>query len=127
MIRCAPHDHRRSLLLCCLCREEIRQRSRIAIQAIEANDDVGERKRERAGIRRNYGTRLFELLAILPIARVATCAQPLVRVRLQDRRPCSDHFPALASQMSRSTHSVKAAMRRWQIFRRWKRALAGRL
>jgi len=76
------------------------------------------------GIGCNHGTRLFELLAILAVPRVAKRAQPLVRVRLQNRGPCSDHFSALAPQMSWRTHLVKAAMSRRQVGGGWKRALA---
>ncbi len=125
MIRLASHHHRRSLCSpIWIVRQQIRQRSRITIQAIEANDDARERKRERVGIGRNDAARPLEFLAILPIARVAKCAQPLVRVRLQNRRPCSGHFPALASQVSRSTDPVKTAMNRRQVWGGWKRALA---
>jgi hypothetical protein len=74
----APHHHRRPLFLPDLCRKQICQGSCIAVQTIEPNDHVGQRKRERVGIRCNHAASLFEFLAIVAIAGVSKRAQPLV-------------------------------------------------
>jgi len=77
------HDHRRPFCsLFWACRQQIRQGSRIAIQPIETNDHVGQRKREGVGIRLDHVACLFELVAILPIAGVSKRAQKLMRMRL---------------------------------------------
>jgi hypothetical protein len=123
----ASHDYRRTLLLSCLHCQQIRQGSGIAIQPIEPNDHMGQRKRERVGIRRDHMACLLELVAILPIARVSKRAQKLMSMCLQDRRPGSNYLPAFAAQISWCTHPVKAALRRRQVWSGWKRSLAGRL
>jgi hypothetical protein len=123
----APHYHGWSRFLSYLCRKQVRQGSGIAIQAIEPNDHVGERKRNPRSIGRNHAARPPQFVAIQAIAGVSKGAQKLMGVRLQDRGPCSHHFPALASQMSRSTHPVKAAMGRRQVWGCRQSALAGSL
>src|SRR5579859_3427104 len=71
----------------------------IAIQAIEANDHVGQRKRELVGIRCHHAARQLEFMTILAIAGISKRAEPLVCVRLQNRGPRSGHFSTLAPQM----------------------------
>jgi len=61
---------------------DLPQGSRVTIQAIEANDDAGERKRKSVGIGCNDAARPFEFVARVAVPRVAKRAQKLMRMRL---------------------------------------------
>ena len=79
----ASHHHRRSLCsLIWIVRQQIRQGSCVTVQAIEANDDAGERKRKSVGIGCNDAARPFEFVAIVAVPRVSKRAQKLMRMRL---------------------------------------------
>src|SRR5712692_1263910 len=92
--------------------KEIGQRSGIAIQSVQTSQDVGERKRKRAGIAADHRSGSPQFPPVIPIAGVAERAQPLVRMRLQNRRSRAGDFSPFASQVCGSRDQLKAAMGR---------------
>src|SRR5216684_5472678 len=95
--------------------KEIGQRSGIAIQAVQTSQDVGERKRKRAGIAADHRSGSQQFPPVITIASVAERAQPLVRMRLQDRRSRACDFSPFASQVCGSRDQLKAAVGRGKV------------
>src|SRR5438876_12188645 len=90
--------------------QQISKRSGIAIQAVQARQDVGEGKRERGGIALDHRSGSPQFSPVIAIARVSERPQPLVRMRLEYRRSRARDFSTLASQVRGSRDQIKAAM-----------------
>ena len=88
--------------------EEIGQRSGIAIQAVQTSQDVGEGKRKRAGIAADHRSGSQQFTPVITIAGVAERAQPLVRMRLQNRRSRAGDFSPFASQDIRALRPAQS-------------------
>src|SRR5437016_2215588 len=95
--------------------EEIDKRSGITIQAVQTSQDVGEGKGKRAGIAADHRSGSQQFPPVIAIAGVAERAQPLVRMRLQDRRSRAYDFSPFASQVAGSRDQLKAAMGRRKV------------
>jgi len=95
--------------------EQIDKRSGIAIQAIQTSQDVREGKRKRASIAADHRSGSQQFPPVIPIASVAQRAQPLVRMRLQNRRSRTCDFSPFASQVCGSRDPLKAAMGRRKV------------
>ena len=93
----------------------------------EPEQDVGEGKGERCGIRRDYRSRTQQFSPVIPIACIAKGPKPLMGMGLSYGRPRSHDFSTLASLIPGSTDLIKAAMRGWQLRRLRKRTLPGYL
>ena len=95
--------------------EEIGKRSGIAIQSVQTSQDVGEGKRKRAGIAADHRSGSQQFTPVITIAGVAERAQPLVRMRLQNRRSRACDFSPFASQVAGRRDQLKAAMGRRKV------------
>ena len=104
------HNHPRSTS-----GKEIDQRSGIAIQTVQTRQDVAEGKRKRAGIALDRCSGSQQFPPVITSACVAERAQPLVRMRLQDRRSRAGDFSPFASQVAGSCNQLKAAMGQRQV------------
>jgi len=95
--------------------KEIDQRSGSAIQTVQTRQDVAEGKRKRAGIALDRCSGSQQFPPVIASAGVAERAQPLVRMRLQDRRSRAGDFSPFASQVAGSCDQLKAAMGQRQV------------
>ena len=71
--------------------EQIGQRSRIAIQSVQAKQHLGEGQRQRCGIARDHFSCPQQFTAIIAISRASEGGQPLMRMCLQHGGASSYH------------------------------------
>lgn len=93
---------------------DIGQRSGIAIESVEADQDLGERKRKGGRVTGDGLNGAFQFSAIvsIPWSRIGT--HPLMPMSLENGGPRTQHFSALAPPIARSRNLLKTTMRLWQ-------------
>ncbi len=65
-----------------LAREELLQRGRVSIQAVDAHDDVGQGKRKRCRIRGDSLQGVSQFFTVITVSRTRKGAHPLMGERL---------------------------------------------
>jgi hypothetical protein len=107
--------------------EQIGQRSRIAIQAIQAGQHLGEGDSEFGRIAGDRVSGPQQFPAVIAVSSVPKSAYPLMRMGLEHDGSSSDDFSAFASQIPWSADLIKATMRSGKLWRVRQRPLPGGL
>jgi hypothetical protein len=112
----AAHDRRQS---CQVCQDGSRP-----IVSIQAQERTLRRVVVRAEGALNGRHRPAQFSPVLPIARIAVCGEPLVRMTLQDGGTRTHDFPSFAPSVAGSTQGTQASRWSWPIYGHWQSPLA---
>jgi hypothetical protein len=106
---------------------DIGQRSGIAREPIETDQDLGKRQRKSRGVMGDDPYRAFQFSPIVPIACAPKGSHPLMGMRLKNRGARAHDLASLAPHVAWGRHLIKATMRRRKRFELGKSSLAGYL
>src|SRR5262245_2963724 len=95
-----PTSHYRAQLS----REDIKEGSRIAIQAVQSHEDGSWRKPQVYCIAGKDPDRSSQFPTVIAVAGAAKRAEELMRIRLKNDRTRANHFSSLPPLISRRAH-----------------------
>src|SRR5215470_10499575 len=107
--------------------EQISQWGGIAIQTVQAHEDVRKWEGERRSIAGDHVSGTQEFRPVIPIAEVSKRAEPLMRMCLEHDGSRSDDFPSSTSQVPWRADPIKPAVSSWKLWRVGQRPLPGSL
>src|SRR6266568_1171526 len=94
-----------------LAREDLFHRGFVSIQSIDTDDDLREGKRKRRRVGRDGLEGLSQFFSVVAVSWARKGANPLMRVRLQNRRPGSPHLSSFACEIAFRAHLIKTTVR----------------